>query len=274
MNREPSCEPPRRPGRGLLREALLEAFRAPLSSYADLKVAEIGLGRRFLYLLAEEGYLGIAYAPQDEPLPAWLATEPHTLGEVAGYAWSHPVLTSAALAAANAATQAAIEANPGLVDWQGDIAEAVVELKPRRLALVGYIPRLARNLAKKGIEITVYENNPRHRREAEEAGHPTRPGPQLLVEADQYDAILATGASLIDPTLLTARPPGTPLALVGPTSSFHPAIAQRLNIVALGGSHIPRHNRPKLLRLVKAGLGFRRIRHLVEKWTWHRPPEP
>ncbi len=271
---EKSCEPPRRPGRGLLPEALAEALRGPLAGQAGIRVVEIGLGRRFTYVVGEDGSLGIAYAPQDEPLPSWLVEGEHSYGDIVGYAWSHPVLTSAALAAANAATASLVD-NEGLEALDatagGDIAAAVIERGVRVAALVGFVPGVAARLRRLGVEVVVYENSAMHRREAEKNGFQAYPGQQLVVDMDSFDYIVATGSSLIDPLLVyAARRGGKPMALVGPTSSFHPAAAARLGADQLGGSYVPPENRGKLLRLVKAGQGFRRIKSLVVKWLWRR----
>ncbi len=270
-----SCEPPMRPGRGLLHEAIQEALRTVLRNYARLAILEIGLGRRFLYIHAENDVLGLAFAPQTEPLPAWLVEGNHTLEEVASLAWSHPLLSSAALAAVNAATAAlidehgidAVDARHGV-----DVGAVIAATWPKaRTAIVGYVPGVAQALRKHGLSITVYEDNEHHRREAESDGFQVFPGRQLIADIDNYELVVATGASLLDPLVVTAtQMAGTGLAIVGPTSSFHPAVAARLGASVLGGSYVPPEKREKVLRLVKAGQGFRRIRGYVAKWTWWR----
>jgi len=275
MRAAASCEPPMRPGRGLLREAIQEAMRTVLRNYARLAIREMGLGRRFLYIQAENNVLGLAYAPQTEPLPAWLVERGYTLEEVASLAWSHPLLSSAALAAVNAATAAlidehgmnTIDARPGV-----DVGDVIAAMWPdARTAMVGYVAGVARTLRKHGLSVTVYEDNERHRREAESDGFQAFPGRQLIADMDDYELIVATGASLLDPLVVTAaRRAGTGLAIVGPTSSFHPAVAARLGASVLGGSYVPPEKREKVLKLVKAGQGFRRIRGHVAKWAWWR----
>ncbi len=266
------CEPPRRTVPNPLADALAEAFRGPLRGYASSLIVEMGLGRRFSYIVTEEGLLGIAYAPQEEPIPSWLLDSGARLGDLAAYAWSHPLLTSLALAAVNAATAGVLDRDPGLVEMGGDLLAALNGLEGSRIALIGYVPGVAAALAERAESLTIYEDNPMHRREAEKQGHTVLPGDQLLVDAGQagYTVMVATGASLLDPRVLIAAEKAKPriLALVGPTSSFHPAIARRLGVHVLGGSYIPPQNRATLLRLVKAGYGFRAVKKLVVKWVW------
>lgn len=264
------CEAPRPGGVSTpLAEALTWAFgRPPLSRYAGMHAAEFGVGRRFVYLVSEDGCLGLAYAWGDEPLPSWLLDREYTLMELASMAWSHPTLTSIALAAANAAMCSLLESDPGTVSFGADVVELLGVLESRRVALVGYVPGVARVLRERGALVTVYEDNPMHRREAEEAGFATRPGPQLLLEAGGYDFVVATGSSLITPALYRAvAGAGVRAALVGPTSSFHPAAAARLGFSVIGGSYVPRENRGRVVALVKLGMGFRKLRGLVRKWA-------
>ncbi len=264
------CEPPPPSGAATpLAEALTWAMqRPPLSRYSGMHVVELGLGRRFAYVVSEDGCLGLAYAWGDEPLPSWLLDKEYTLMELASMAWSHPALTSIALAAANAAMCSLIEADPGVVSFGADVLELLGSVEGSRVALVGYVPGVARGLRGRGAAVVVYEDNPMHRREAEEAGYPTRPGPQLLLEASSYDYVVATGSSLVTPTLYKAvAGADVRAALVGPTSSFHPASAARLGFSVVGGSFVPRENRGRVVALVKLGMGFRKLRGLVHKWA-------
>ena len=271
------CEAPR-PGRAStpLAEALTWAMeRPPLSRYAGMHAAELGMGRRFTYVVSEDGCLGLAYAWGDEPLPSWLLDREYTLAELASMAWSHPALTSLALAAANAAMCSLIEADPGVVSFGADVLELLGSLEGRRVALVGYVPGVARGLRERGASVTVYEDNPMHRREAEGAGYHARPGPQLLLEAGGYDYVVATGSSLVTPTLYRALAgANVRAALVGPTSSFHPASAARLGFSVIGGSYVPRENRGRVVALVKLGMGFRKLRGLVRKWAAEAGEQP
>ena len=273
-----SCEPRLDPDAETpLSRALLESFRGPLRRYAGLRVELLALGRRFLLVRAEGRALGLSYAPLEEPVPSALLGA-STLEELARYAWQHPVATAAALAAANAATAALIDGGGGWwLSRGGDVAEALGAGRDSEIAMVGYVPGVARRLRERGARVTVYEDNVAHRRQAEREGYETRPGVQLLLEAGRYDAVVATGASLLEPRLhaaleLAAASGSRPrLALVGPTSSFHPSIAADLGADLVAGSYVPPEARGTVERLVLAGYGFRVIKRYVEKWLARAP---
>lgn len=251
-------------------EALLSPFRGRLSSYASLAVREVGLARKWVYVVTEAGQLGIAFASAESPLPVEVLGE-HTLGELMGLAWQHPLLSSLALAAANAAMQALVDDDPGAVCFECDFIELLGLEKGERVAIIGYVHRVADIIAETvGREnIVLYEDNPVHRREAAERGLEARPGNQLLVEIDGFDKVVATGASLVDPRLWIALAHADPrlVGVVGPTSSFHPLSARLLGFDVIGGSYVPEKNRERVLSLVKAGYGFRGISRLVRKWS-------
>lgn len=266
-----ACTPrPRWGERTTLAEALLSPFTGRLSSYGSLVVREAGLARKWVYVVTEAGHLGIAFAIGDAPLPEEVLGE-HTLGELMGLAWQHPLLSSLALAAANAAMSAVIDDDPGAVCFDCDFIELLSLEQGERVAIVGYVHKVADIIAESvGREnVVLYEDNPVHRREASERGLEARPGNQLLVELDGFDKVVATGASLVDPRLWAALLHAEPklVGVVGPTSSFHPLSARLLGFHVIGGSYIPPESRNHVLRLVKAGYGFRGLSRLVKKWS-------
>ncbi|RUM47360.1 MAG: hypothetical protein DSY37_02955 [Hyperthermus sp.] len=271
--KEPSCAPRLKEEKTtLLASALIEAFERHLSEFSRLVPVEVGLGRRFSYVYTDSGHLGLAYAPQDEPIPAKILSAP-SLIDIVRYAWQHPVASSLALAAANAAMSALIDRDRGVVRFGGDVVEELGVGAGDRVALVGYVEGVASALIDRGARLVVYEDNPMHRRWAERSGLTVLPGSQIVLGVEDYDYLIATGASLIDPrlvhVLLEARgKKSVRAAVVGPSSSFHPYAAVRLGFNVIAGSYVPRVFRETVLRLVKAGYGFRAIRGFVEKWVW------
>lgn len=264
------CEPRLAGERTLLAEALAAALDGPLRSYARERVVEVGLGRKFAYVVSEGGHVGLAFSWSEEPIPTRLLEDDVTLGELASYAWQHPVLTSVALAAANAAMQALIDEDKGVVCFNCDFVDLLDDIRGWKVAVVGYVPGITRGLVEKGARVVLFEDNPMHRREAErDLGLDALPGSQLLAFNSSFDAIVATGASLIDPRVYIASKLLKPklFAVVGPTSSFHPETARRLGLNVYGGSYIPPENRARVLKLVKAGYGFRALRKYVQKWS-------
>ena len=241
-----------------------------MSSYGSLVAREVGLARKWVYVVTEAGHLGIAFAGNDAPLPEEVL-EGHTLAELMGLAWQHPLLSSLALAAANAAMNAVIDDEPGVVCFSCDFIEQLGLEPGERIAIVGYVHRVADIIAESvgRDNVILYEDNPVHRREASERGLEARPGNQLLVELDEVDKVVATGASLVDPRLWVALLHAEPrlVGVVGPSSSFHPLSARLLGFHVIGGSYIPIESRERVLRLVKAGYGFRGISRLVRKWS-------
>jgi uncharacterized protein (DUF4213/DUF364 family) len=254
-----------------LARALLSPYAGRLSSYASIRAREVGLGRKWVYVVAETGHVGFAFAVPEAPLHAEIIEEEHSLGELMGLAWQHPLLTSVALAAANAAMQALVDDEKDVVCFSCDLLDLLGLRRGDRVAIIGYVHRVADMVADivGKDNVILYEDNPMHRLDAAERGLAARPGNQFLIEAGDYDVVLATGASLVDPRLIAALERRMPrvFAMVGPTSSFHPETARQLGLTAYGGSHVPGDNRDRVLRRIKAGYGFKAISKLVEKWA-------
>ena len=257
------------------RTRLAEALLAPYthtrwSAYGREPVVELGVTRKWVYLVTRSGALGIAYAEPQEPLPEEIL-ENRSLADLMALAWQHPLLTSVALAAANAAMQLAVDAGDVEVEYGVSVVDLLDIERGDRVALVGYMEKVAAELeARAGRgNVTVYEDNQVHRAEALEKGYTAKPGNQLLAEAEEYTVIVATGASLLDPRLATAVEKAKPkaFALVGPTASFHPETARALGATAYGGTYIPREARDKVLKLVRAGYGYKALRKHVKKWS-------
>ncbi|BEP16801.1 hypothetical protein PYJP_01530 [Pyrofollis japonicus] len=224
-----------------------------------------------MYVVTETGHVGFAFAVPEAPLHVEVIEDEHSLGELMGLAWQHPLLTSVALAAANAAMQALVDDEEDVVCFSCDLLEMLGLRKGDRVAIIGYVHRVADMIADivgRG-NVVLYEDNPMHRLDAAEKGLAARPGNQFLIEAEDYDVVLATGASLVDPRLMAALERRMPrvFAMVGPTSSFHPGTARQLGLTVYGGSHVPRENRDRVLRRIKAGYGFKAISKLVRKWS-------
>lgn len=272
------CSPDPVPADNALTRALEDALRAVKEEYPFLneRVEEIAVSRRFTLVRLTGGGIGIAFSGDYEPPPEELVLGETTASELARYAWRHPSLTSLALAAVNAATGMLIEEEPGLdgLVHDRDIVEVINPGPDEAIALVGYIQGVARKLAAKTSKIVVYEDNPIHRALAREKGFTTYPGSQLLLDADNYDIIIATGASLLDPRItvvFTNAKRARLRGFIGPTSSFHITAAKHLGADFIAGITIPSRHRDTVAKLVKAGYGFKRISRFVTKWIWLRP---
>ncbi|HIQ23965.1 MAG TPA: hypothetical protein EYH50_02835 [Pyrodictium delaneyi] len=271
------CSPSPAPADNALARALKDALRAVKKEYPllDERVEEIAVSRRFtLVKLAGKG-IGIAFSGDYEPPPEELILRETTASELARYAWRHPSLTSLALAAVNAATNMLIEKSPKLdgLTHDRDVVEVIDPGLEEAIALVGYIQGVARKLARRAAKIVVYEDNPTHRALAREDGFTVYPGNQLLLDSDNYDIIVATGASLLDPRILLVFSSAKRARLrgfIGPTSSFHIAAARHLGADFIAGISVPSRYRDVVTRLAKAGYGFKRISRFAAKWVWLR----
>lgn len=261
-----------------LTRALRDALKAVKDEYPLLNesVEEIAVSRRFTLVRLASGSIGIAFLGEYEPPPEELILGSVTVSELAQYAWRHPSLTSLALAAANAATNVLVEKKPHLegLMYNRDVVDMVNPGPEESIALVGYVRSIARKLAARAGKIVVYEDDPMHRAFAREDGFITYPGSQLLLDAEDYDVIIATGASLLDPRIIAVFANAKKARLrgfVGPTSSFHIAAARPLGADFIAGISIPSSRRDTVARLVKAGYGFKRISRFVTKWIWLPP---
>ncbi|KSW11387.1 hypothetical protein CF15_00535 [Pyrodictium occultum] len=263
------------PRDNLLRRALETSLRAVREAYPSLdeRIEEIVLARRFILVRLRGPGVGLAFVGDYEPPPEELVLREVRVSELVRYAWGHPTLTGLALAAVNAATDALVKDSPslpGLVKG-GDVVEIVNPGPGELVALVGYIEGIARRLAERGARVVVYEDNPTHRALARRDGFKVNPGSQLLLDADDFDIVLASGASLVEPRIglvLQAAKRARLRGFVGPTSSFHAAGAEALGVDFVAGVSVPRHNEDVVVKLVKAGYGFRRVSSHVTKWVW------
>ncbi len=251
-------------------EKLLTIYERELSKYRDLKVEELGIGRKFAYLSTDRGQVGLSFVLPDEPLPKKLLNKKFAW-DLLGHLWHGSVPTAFALTAANAIFQAFLDDNPAFVNFEGDFVEIFVSNCNGQTAVdfVGFVEGIAKNLKRRGFEITLYEDNPFHRREAEKVGIRTFSGSYLLV-LKTADCLITTGSAWIDPRVYTALrlKNYSFTAAVGPTSSFHPEVLKEMGVNLIGGSFVPKENRRELLKLVKGGFGFRSVRHLVRKWVY------
>ncbi|NOZ88293.1 MAG: hypothetical protein GXO15_00005, partial [Crenarchaeota archaeon] len=261
----------------LAREPVTPLARALLGSrhlrrLLGLRVAELGVSRRFAYAVLETGHVGVAYAWQGEPIPRRLLEE-ETLEGLLVYAWQHPAATQASLAAASAALSLLLSEEPGLVEWEPGwrLLDAMGIGEGSRVAVVGLVGGLVEELRRRRATVVVYEDDPLHRREAERLGVEARPGGQLALEAAGYSHIVATGASLLTPEAWSAvRGSEAVKGLVGPTASLPLDAAMELGYTAVAGSVVPPEQSGAALRLARAGYGFRVLRRHMRKWLWAR----
>jgi len=244
----------------LLSRIFLRAIRK--NKKYNLKVKEIVLGRKFTYVMTEES-LGIAFNPLLEPPDSSLILEDKTIEDLVCLVWSHPTLSSISLAAINAASSLWLDDNKDKVLWNADITKLIPS---GNIAVVGYLEKEVKKLIDKGSNVTVYEFNRDHLRDAMKEGIKVKYGYQLPIDVNKYDAFVVTGASLVYPEILPILKNNSYKVMIGPTSSFFPCIADELNINVLGGSKIV--DIEKVSRLIKAGFGFKALTRYVQKWTW------
>ncbi len=195
-----------------------------------------------------------------------------------------PAAAAAAVAAVNAATAAWLAHTPwrGLLRpvRRGESLARLLGVEPGdRVVLLGYMPPLARQLAEAAHSLTVVELDPQLAGEAQEAGF------RVLVGAgsDVLDALRAasvavwSGSAVLEPGILVeeleAARAARVRALVGATSSFHPAAAERLGFTHQAGVYIEPRLCPRVRAAAASGLGLHRGlrgRGRLVEWLWSR----
>jgi uncharacterized protein (DUF4213/DUF364 family) len=201
---------------------------------------ELGKIDEFGFVVLEDDSVGPLYVSLGETLPRLHRLRRELQGSdamalVAGLGGADAALSALALGAFNALSQ-------HLMQRAGFDPTAVPKAeKPaaaRRLGMVGYFPPLAERYLAQGSEFVVIEKDP--------ARVPQVPGillstePAALADCDQ---VICTASTLINDTLaeiLAACPPGSTLALTGPSASCLPDPLFGAGVATVGGVRIER----------------------------------
>ncbi len=240
----------------MLAEVLLSSFKE--LGFEDFEIEEWGLTRRNSYVYAR-GYLGFAFLPESEPL----CCVPKTITEALALAWKGTAETSLALASMFLLTNMWIDKG-GKVNF---VEKALPFELEGKVIMVGYMEGVAKAI--KG-EVVVYEDSYILRCRAKELGFKAYPGSYLLLEKEA-DAVIATGASLLDPRILhVQRIRAEKKILMGPTASVLPFVASSLGFTHVAGSYVEKDKRKEVMEKIKAGYGYKRLSRekVVKKWYY------
>ncbi len=240
----------------MLSEVLYSAFKE--MGVEDFEVEEWGLAKRNSFVLAK-GYLGFAFLPESEPL----CCVPKTIGEALSLAWRGVAETSLALSAMFLLTNMWIE-----MERKVNFVEKVLPVEVEgKVIMIGYMEGVAKRI---NGEVVIYEDNHILRCKAKEMGFKSFPGSYFLLEKEA-DAIIATGASMLDPRILhVQRVRAEKKILMGPTASVLPWVARALGFTHVAGSYVERERRREVLEKIKAGYGYKRLSRegVVKKWYY------
>jgi len=251
----------------MLSNALLATLKSPLTKWSSAKLSDFGVGRKLSYALVE-GRLGFAFVP-DAEAPDFVPEPGMYVRKLFLHAWKGPVETSLALASMSALTQLWIDSGGEVEMPPPKLAEALGIEKGETVILIGHMKGIIKDLLDAGASVRLYEDDPQLRCEAKEMGVEAYPGSYILLEGEA-DVIIATGSSLLDPRSVFAfeKIPARVKALIGPTATIHPYMAKLLGATHVGGTYVPREEQGKVLSLLKAGYGYRRLLRagLLRKW--------
>ncbi len=266
-----------------LEKALLSALNTVLRRWASQRLHRAYAGATRVYVELEEGWCGSALTP------TWLAwhplridpstATPRQLARLAGRT-ANPLAAAYAVAAVNAATAAYIASTPGAAPKPlrpGEEPEALGASRGARVVMLGYMPGLARTLINVGARIILVADYARQLLErAISDGYTVTWAGDLGRIRDAIagsDLVVFSGSAVLDPpTLLAetrwAREAGATTALVGPTSSFHPAVARELGVDKVLGAYVDPRLCPRLAASTAAGGGLRGVRGRLVYWAW------
>ena len=251
----------------VLSNALLATLKSPLSKKSSAKLEDFGFGRRLSYAIVE-GRAGFAYAPEAEA-PSFVPEPGMYVRKLFLQAWKGLVETSLALAALTALTNAWIDEGGEVEMPAPPLVEALGIKNDDKVILIGHMKNIIDDLLKAGADVKLYEDDPKLRCEAKDLGVEAYPGSYVLLEEDA-DVIIATGSSLLDPRSVYAfeKIPAKVKVLIGPTASVHPYFAKLIGATHVGGTYLPKENQEKVLTLIKAGYGYKKLSRagLLKKW--------
>ncbi len=251
----------------LLANALLATLRSPLSKYSSAKLDDFGYTKKLSYTIVN-GRLGFAFAPEAEA-PSFVPEEGMYVRKLFLQAWRGLVETSLALAAMNSLTQLWIDEGGEVEMPAPPLTEALEIAKGEKVIVIGFMKGVVEEIVNAGAQVVLYEDDYKLRCEARDLGVEAYPGSYVLLE-DSADVIIATGSSLLDPRSLNAfeRIPAKRKALIGPTASLHPYFAKLVGATHVGGTYVPKENQERVLTLIKAGYGYKKLvrMKLLKKW--------
>ncbi len=251
----------------MLSSALIATLKSALSKYSTSKVEDIGISKRMSYAKVMDS-IGFAYCPDTEP-PQPIELEGLLVRDLFKLAWSGIAETSLALSALSALTQKWIDEGGNVEMPSPKVSEIIGAQRGMKVIVIGYMKNVIEELVREGAEVTLYEDNHVYRCEAKRLGVKSYPGNYVFLEEDA-DAIVATGASLLDPrlSLVFDKVKAKAKLLIGPTATVHPYFASLIGATHVAGSYVPPENREKTLTLLKLGYGYKRLTEskLILKW--------
>ena len=248
-------------------------------------------GLRRVYVELGGGYCGAALSP------TWLPWSPLQGREVRpGQATPrslvrlvertrNPLAAAFAVAAVNAATAAwileTIEPPVKVVKRYESLTAHLGIESNDRVVMLGYMRGLAASIEEAEARLlAVADYDEALLEQARRDGHHVidpREAPHRLREAlREASVVLFSGSALLDPpTLLDeirlAKTAGARLvALVGATSSLHPAAAEALGVDAEAGVLVEPEACPLLRETIAGGGGIHRTRARLVHWIWRR----